>query len=170
MPAHPTETCPGCGLVLRQVEGPGHAYIGASASCWALYGEVLAREFGELDYPECHRLTVDAYAVQHPGVPGSHSRRSVGGHLVTLCLQIEYAQPADRVTRLLASFLDQQPELPWLEPPGHRGDLTVRDLIGASDLAEHARRVERWARCVWRAWEPHHRTVHRWVREAGLVG
>jgi hypothetical protein len=170
MSAEPMETCAGCGLVLRQVEGPGHAYIGASVSCWALYGEVLAREFGELHYPECHRLTVDAYAVQHPGVPGPQSRRSVGGHLVTLCLQLEHGVSADAATRMLGTFLDYRSELPWLDPPGHRGDLTVRDVVATSGLEAHTDLVQRWARGVWQAWQPHHATVHRWVREADLLG
>jgi len=170
MADRPRESCPGCGLVLRQVDGPEHAYIGASVSCWALYGEVLARAYGEFHYPECHRLTVDAYAVQHPGSPGPQSRRSVGGHLVTLYLQLERGVSADAATRLLGAFLDHEPDVPWLEPPGHRGDLTVRDVLGAADLAEHTARVQRWARCVWLAWQPHHGTIRRWVREAGLLG
>ena len=163
------ETCPGCGLVLHQVDGAAHAYIGASVSCWALYGEVLAREYGALRYPECHRLTVDAYAVQHPGVPGPQSRRSVGGHLVTLCLQIEHGRSADDATRSLGAFLDHRPDLPWLDPPDYRGELTVRDVVATSGLAEHSACVERWARGVWEGWAPHHRTVQRWVREAGLI-
>lgn len=49
------ETCPGCGLRLKRVEGPTDPYSGASASCWAAFGEVLSREFQELSYPEFHR-------------------------------------------------------------------------------------------------------------------
>jgi uncharacterized protein (DUF885 family) len=34
-------------------------YIGASAGCWEIYGEILAKEFGEYRYPEpTHQLTV----------------------------------------------------------------------------------------------------------------
>ena len=62
--------CPGCGLELPQRDGPVHPYIGASAACWSLYGEVLTREYGDASYRSAHRLTLDAYAVQHPGVHG----------------------------------------------------------------------------------------------------
>jgi len=47
------------------VDGPTHAHIGATASCWALYGEVLAREFENPDLFAIHQLAVDACAVQH---------------------------------------------------------------------------------------------------------
>jgi hypothetical protein len=45
----------GCGALLPDVNGPTHPYLGASASCWAVYGEVLAREYGEYRYPPVHR-------------------------------------------------------------------------------------------------------------------
>src|SRR5689334_17173258 len=81
-PAQATSACPGCGLVLAEHDGPTHAYIGASPACWAKYGELLVREFGELRNPEVHRLSVDTYAVQHPGVPERRSIQSVAVHLM----------------------------------------------------------------------------------------
>jgi hypothetical protein len=36
--------CPGCGLVLPARGGATHDYLDASPECWALYGELLARE------------------------------------------------------------------------------------------------------------------------------
>lgn len=56
-----------------------------SPGWWAVFGEVLAREYED---PACmanHRLTVDAYAVQHPGEPTPAAARSVLLHLVSLC-------------------------------------------------------------------------------------
>ena len=67
--------CPGCGLALpARPDAPKHPYVGASAECWAVYGEVLAREYEDPAYFRVHQLTVDAYAVQHPGAP---ERRSI---------------------------------------------------------------------------------------------
>src|SRR5918992_2105890 len=83
------EICPGCGLWLERVDGPKHPYLGASASCLALYGEVLAREYSDPALLSIHQLTVDAYAVQHPGVPDRRTRQSVALHLLTLCLFLE---------------------------------------------------------------------------------
>ena len=73
--------CAGCGALVPVTDGPTHPYIGASPGCWAIYGEVLAREYGEYAYPPVHRLTVDAYAAQHPGVPSRRSIQSVAIHL-----------------------------------------------------------------------------------------
>ena len=81
--------CPGCGLDLPEHDGPTHAYIGASPACWALYGELLAREYGELRYPPSHRLTVDVYAIQHPGGGERRAIQSVAVHLMALCLVLE---------------------------------------------------------------------------------
>src|SRR4051794_37882028 len=78
--------CAGCGVVLADHDGPTHPEIGASAACWALYGELLTHEYAERGFPECHRLTVDAYAVQHPGTRGSKSIKSLGTHLAGLYL------------------------------------------------------------------------------------
>jgi hypothetical protein len=77
----PTSACPGCGLELPEHDGPTHAYIGASPACWALYGE--------LRYPPSHRLTVDVYAVQHPGGDERRAIQSVALHLMALCLVLE---------------------------------------------------------------------------------
>jgi len=82
--------CPGCGLLLPAADGPTHSYIGASAACWALYGQVLAIEAGTYRQPAWHRLTVDAYAVQHPGIPERRSIQSVCVHLISLCLMLEH--------------------------------------------------------------------------------
>jgi hypothetical protein len=79
------ETCPGCGVVLPAVDGPIHRYMESSPACWAKYGEVLAREYSDPQLmEECHRLTTDAFAVQHPGQPSPQSIQSVAIHLIAL--------------------------------------------------------------------------------------
>ena len=50
------------------------------ARCWALYGELLAREYSNQDY---------TYAVQHPGAPDRRTIQSLALHLITLCLALE---------------------------------------------------------------------------------
>ena len=161
-----TSPCPGCGLELPECDGPTHPYIGASPACWALYGELLAREYGELRYPPSHRMTVDVYAVQHPGLPERRSIQSVAVHLIALCLVMERGVATVKVRELMGRVLQTEPALEWLEPPSPNGSVTVRDVLASRDLAEHAANVERWARDVWDAWAPHHDQVHEWIGES----
>jgi hypothetical protein len=43
-----------------------------------VYGEMLAREYGDPAYFRVHQLTVDTYAVQHPGPRERRAIQSVG--------------------------------------------------------------------------------------------
>src|SRR2546426_1032303 len=106
----PTERCVGCGALVPAVDGPIHPYIGASPGCWRTYGEVLAREYGEYAYPAVHRLTVDAYAAQHPGVPGRRSSQSVAVHLMSLCLVLEQGLEPGAATRAIGHIMVGRPE------------------------------------------------------------
>ena len=154
------ETCAGCGLVLDRYDGPLHPYLGASAGCWALFGEVLAREFNNPVYMPVHGTTVDTYAVQHPGVPERRSIQSVNLHLVRLCLVLEHRVSPEAATRLMTR-VDRRAELPWLEPPKPNGSITVKEIVQAE--ARHSDAVMDWARDVWDSWETHHDHVRRLV-------
>lgn len=167
------EPCPGCGLALPPGHGPTHPYIGASAACWALFGTVLAREpeRAHEGMAAAHRLTVDAYAVQHPGEPEPRSIRSVGLHLVALELALEEEVAPVHVTRLLAVAAGRiGDDLRWLEPPERRGALTVAHVADAPGPAEHVERAWAWARDVWVAWSVHHTTVRAWASQVRRSG
>ncbi len=68
--------CVGCHALVADTDGPTHPYFGASPGCWASYAA----------WP----LAVDAYAVQHPGLPERRASQSVWVHLVSLCLIVEH--------------------------------------------------------------------------------
>jgi Family of unknown function (DUF5946) len=68
------EACPGCGAMLPPSTGPTHESIGASPACWAVFGEVLAAEYSDGTFWPAHRISVDAYAAQHPGTDGRPAR------------------------------------------------------------------------------------------------
>jgi Family of unknown function (DUF5946) len=158
--------CPGCGVVLDEYDGPTHPYIGASAACWALYGELLAHEYAELGYPECHRLTVDAYAVQHPGRREPRSIRSVATHLTGLYLVLERGMDGPAATALKNRVLATEPGFVWLNPPHPEGALTVRDVLDLRGTVPHCDAIEAWGRSVWEGWELHHPAVREWVEGA----
>jgi hypothetical protein len=149
--------------VLPEHDGPTHPYVGASAACWALYGEVLAREYGELGYPECHPLTGDAYAVQHPGRREPRSIQSVGLHLCALYLAFERGEIGPHATALREHIHAAKPRFQWLTMPVPNGTLTIYDVLQTEGEQEHCDTVERWGRSVWEAWEIHHDTVRGWV-------
>ena len=158
-----TIKCSGCGALVPDTDGPTHAYIGAAAGCWAIYGQVLAKEYGEYRYPPVHRLSVDTYAVQHPGTPSRRSIQSVAVHLVRLYLVLErdlnYKMAADAMRRIVK----HRDRFAWLEPPYPLGDITILDVHGAKDLTGHVKWVERWAKSVYEAWSPHHATIRQWA-------
>ena len=157
--------CPGCRLELPAVDGPTHPYIGSSASCWKLYGEVLAREFENPSLFAVHQVTVDAYAVQHPGLPERRAIQSVAVHLMTLALWLE--RDADpRAGSSLHKRMVSRPEYVWLEPPQPNGTLTIADVHRAVTPEQHRDAVWMWARDVWQAWEAHHSTVYAWIERA----
>lgn len=159
----PLELCIGCGALVAVSDGPTHAYIGASPGCWQLYGEVLAKEYGEYRNPPVHRLTVDAYAAQHPGEPGRRSSQSVAVHLMGLHLILDRGFTPSRATHTLGQLVDQLAPFPWLALPAGRGAVTVLEVHAATTLSEHTRRVEDWARSVWNAWSVHHGAVVGWL-------
>ena len=150
--------CPGCGEVFPPSDGATHAYLGASAGCWARYGALLALEYGTPALMRWHRLTVDAYTAQHPGVPGRRSAQSVHVHLVALHLTLERGVGEAEVRRLMRRLADGRVH-DWLEPPDLGTATGVGEAIAAAESPVYGATVEAWARAVWRAWAPHHAVI-----------
>lgn len=158
-------TCFGCGALVKDIPGQPHRYIGATAGCWEIYGQILAKEYGEYGYPDpTHRLTVHTYAVQHPGAPVRQAIQSVNGHLASLHLVLEQGLSGPAANRALGRILKQAQPFIWLEPPQPNGHITALDVVKANSLAEHQRLVLDWAWDVWQAWAVHHPYVRDLVR------
>lgn len=135
----------------------------SSPACWAAYGEVLAREYSTSILLSIHRLSVDAYAVQHPGRPSRQSIQSVGVHLVRLCWLLEHGLPPDQANEAMLAAGKIKNTFIWLDPPASLGKVTVRHVQQAPDAAAHSAAVKHWAQSVWAAWAPHHATVQEWL-------
>ncbi|WP_205698932.1 DUF5946 family protein [Conexibacter sp. SYSU D00693] len=158
----PTSACPGCGAVLPAAGGPTHAYVGASPACWLRHGELLAREYQQLQPWQAHGLSVDTYAVQHPGKPERRTTQSLALHLMALGDQLERGGDEERRLRVLREAARRAPDgLEWLDPPGHYG-MTVVDVLDR-DPDEHREAVLAWARTTWQAWAPHHDRIRGWL-------
>ena len=161
-----TDACPGCGArYLPQVLDETHPYIGASPACWAAFGELLAREFGDVSFGRVHRHSVDVYAVQHAGIADRRQRQSVALHLVGLCHWLEHDLAGERLNAITQRLASVDREWPWLAPPDTY-PMTVTDVLVAHDGPEHVELVHRWAETTWDAWSEHHATVRRWAAEA----
>lgn len=155
--------CPGCGA---SVPGPGAVTppsVGASPACWAAYGDLVAREYGEWSNPPVHRLTAATYAAQHPGRPDPRAVQGLAVHLIGLHFAIDRGMDLSRVPREIGRAVADPWRLRWLEPPADPDWQTILDVRGARDLKEHTARVQRWARSVWEAWSAHHDEIRDWT-------
>ena len=63
------------------------------------------------------------------------------------------------------SWLSHARNLPELQPPEFRGQMTVVDAAAAETIDEYIEIVRKWARCVWEAWYEHHEIVRGWIEE-----
>lgn len=155
--------CPGCGGLFENIEGPTHRYLESSPGCWAAYGEVLVREYTGAAYYRIHRLSVDAYAIQHPGRPSPQTIQSVAVHLISLCLVLERNVDMQRATQAMQTAIKTKGRFVWLTPPASPGTVTVANVRAAQDAEQHARIVRAWAESAWSAWSEHHATIRGWL-------
>ncbi|MEL6360363.1 MAG: DUF5946 family protein [Pseudomonadota bacterium] len=158
-----TETaCPGCGVVLDEVEGPTHRYMSSSPACWGAYGEILAAEYSNAVLMDVHRLSVDAYAVQHPGDDSRQAIQSVGLHLARLYVALEHGVIGDRARAAMEKFAAHKSTLEVLTPP-EVFTITVGEVVPFAGTQAHQEKVRAWARSAWDDWHQHHETVRRWA-------
>lgn len=157
--------CPGCGAHLQAVDGPVHAYMASSPACFAAFNLVIAAEYSDPGLMAVHRLSVDTYAVQHPG--NAEDRRcvqSVGLHLARLCVQLDSVMRPRETNEVMVRFSGQKASLVWLTPP-RVFRKTIADVVGSAGSDGHANAVRDWAKSTWQDWSAHHATIKRWVAE-----
>lgn len=156
------ERCVGCGALVTRLDGPRHAYLNASAGCWAAL--CLALEWkAQLPGDEAVAIAqdlVDAYAVQHPGGYDRRNRQSVAVHLMSLCAATEAG--ADARTRR-ARIGDWTHRVhPELLPSPRSFPITALDVAEAPP-DERAPMVKSMALATWSAWSDHHQAVREWL-------
>ena len=150
-----TDVCEDCGATVA----------GGRDGCLKLFEEVIAREFGDYRYGRVHRLTVDAYSLQHPD-KYMRSGKSFAAHLTGACAALEH-EDAQASNQAVQKWLSTNPQI---EKPAHlpqrRGDLNITYVHSAPDADEHVKRVREWARDAWGAWAEHHALARRLIDEA----
>jgi Family of unknown function (DUF5946) len=151
----PGDVCEECGAVVAE----------GRAGCLKIFEEILAREFGDYRYGRIHRLTVDAYSLQHPE-EYMRSGKSFAAHLTGMCAALEYEDTLT-INQTVQKWLSTNPKVEKpAELPEHRGSLTITYIHGASDAEEHSRRVREWAQDVWGVWSKHYDLARRLIRDA----
>ena len=83
---------------------------------------MLTKEYSDAAYYPVDQLTVNAYAVQHPGAPSRRSIQSVAVHLVSLCGVVERGFDFRQVFGVKRRLMQQDDDLVWLEPPAALGE------------------------------------------------
>ncbi|MEW4569465.1 DUF5946 family protein [Tautonia sp. JC769] len=148
--------CPSCGA----------PRVGGLDGCRALFDRLGEREFSDPEFFRAHRLTVDAYSLQHPE-QFMKSSKSAAAHLAGMCWSMERGR-STHLPAPLKRWVDGRKNYARLTPPPPRarGTVTVIDVLDAEDAAEHERRVEAWARSAWSAWAGHWSQARAWVVEA----
>ena len=146
------------------VEGPIHAYMTSSPACWAAFNAVMAREYSDPALMSVHRLSVDAWAVQHPGDGSRRAIQSVGLHLARLMVQIEQGLEGEAANAAMLRFARRKASLPEL-PPRDRYTVTVADVVEATEPEAHRLAVRSWATAVLANWSDQHDLIRRWAAD-----
>jgi hypothetical protein len=149
------ERCLGCGGRFPNQDGPTHRYMTSSPACWAAFGHVLAAEYSDPSLMGVHRLSVDAYAVQHPGDGSRRAIQSVGLHLARLHVQLDRQLGPEEANAFMLSAADRKASLPVLQPPASF-PITIADVAPLAGTSSHERAVREWAQSAWDAWAHAH--------------
>ncbi len=156
--------CLGCGALVPDIEGPTHEYMLSAPGCWALFNQVAVKQY-EIASFDLRRMTVDAYAVQHPGTTDRRAIQSVAVHLISLYFVLERGLPPTAATDKMRHALTDKSRFTWLKPPQSMGEITVVGVVNLTDPTEHEALVKRWARSAWEAWSAHHDQIRKWTGE-----
>lgn len=149
------EVCFSCGGAFAACPaGTTHAYMASSPGCWDAYTAVLAREYQDPAlFDRCHRLTVDAYAVQHPGnADERRARQSFWIHGASLWMVLRLGRAHAEATAALKTLA--QGEFP--APPPPIGFALQHAHVLAAPEAEHERQVRVWAEAALAGCAPAH--------------
>ncbi len=153
------EICPGCSLYTEPTDGPVHKYLESSPACWSKFGEILAREYENFEYMSVHGLTVDAYALQHPGQEGPQTTNSAYVHLGSLYSYFVLGNPVGELSNVKQDLTKHKSAFRWLKPPERMDKITVADVLQASSASEHKTVVIKWAAYIFEQWADHHSTI-----------
>lgn len=135
--------------------------LSSEEKCKKLFEGILLKEFSDFRYAQVHRLTVDAYSMQHPDIY-MISPKSFAAHLTGMCCAMEYGNDAE-LLRLLQKWLNGKKDLMRPKNLENFGLLTISHVAKAKNGAEHSELVWEWARDVWDAYRAYHDLAKNWI-------
>lgn len=148
--------CPSCGA----------KNVGGLSGCDALFCGLIGREFADPQLFRAHRLTVDAYCLQHPE-RYMISTKSAAAHLAGICWSLEIDE-SRHLPAVLKRFFDGPRSFarvatpPWLL----RGTVNIGRLAAVSQPDEYLVAAREWAHSAWSAWSHGWPQTRAWVAEA----
>lgn len=154
-----TEICIGCGLKTERVEGEIHRYMLSSPKCWSLYEELLAREYQNPKYMSIHTLTVDAYALQHPGENNQQANSSVYVHLLSAYAYFVKKKTIKELVIVKKRATTLSKNLPRLFPVPESYSLRLDTVLKATTAKEREEFVIAWTNSVFLSWKQHHKAI-----------
>ena len=134
----------------------------SSSACWRAFGDLLAAEYDSEELMLIHRLSVDAYAVQHPGDGTRRAIQSVGLHLAGLKIQFVDGAKSQAARHAMQKFSQHKASLVRLEPPRYF-TMTIADVVPDVGTDNHAAAVTSWASSAWEDWRLHHAYIEDWI-------
>jgi len=140
-------------------DGPSDPYGCATPSCWAMFTEILARDYSQYQHLPEHRLVVDAYMVQHPNFATAAGRRSVVIHLTGIYAAVVCHMPFVRIGHMLGEIFPNKEDAPVLAQPLSNGQFNVGDIYVAAGLKDHSKLAWEWGISIWQAWRIHEETL-----------
>ena len=158
------ETCFSCGATTPVSKtGATHRYMLSSPGCWEVFGEILNREYSDMNYWKVHELTVDAYAIQHIGEESKQTINSLNVHLLSLYGYFKGGKDIHQLHSIKQGAAQSRQGFKWLERPDNFGPYTVEDVIKAESAEEHKEIVEKWAEGAFSAWFNKHGAHIEWL-------
>lgn len=162
--------CFACGAKTLNIEGESHPYMLSSPGCWAMFCEIMAKEFSDKEYWRAHQFTVDAYALQHIGKKeDKRAVNSVNIHLASLYAifgEGRSFEEAPQYRKQFSQYYKGKALLEWLDPPESFGDLTIFEPWNNENRDLHFEITERWAKSVWDTWSHQHDKIAQLVYQA----
>lgn len=155
--------CPGCGLLLPDLQLPPPARYQASGECWQLYQELsfYTLPLGDLDFS--HQFSVDAYGAQHAG--GDTKPITVAFSLIGLYLAVEGNYAGRQVQQAHLALAKRSKAWPVLLASSTPAALTVQDVLQAESGSARDAALRAWAAAVWESWLPTHELIKQLVEE-----